>query len=170
MTTKPMLLLDVDGPLNPEMNPTVAHNKGYARHHLHSENGKTYPVLLNPTHGKALLALTDVFDLVWATTWVHEANTLIAPLLGLPTNLPVIPWPDGAMDTYRRGSWKTEHIALWAGKRPFAWLDDEINSRDRRYLAATTYIGPHLAHRVEPHIGLRDADFTAVRLWATTLT
>jgi hypothetical protein len=166
-----MLLLDVDGPLNPTMTPPVAHRKGYTRHDIHSDrDGKTYPVLLNRAHGDALLALTDTFDLVWATTWRDEANTHISPLLGLPTDLPVIDWPDGAEDSYRRGSWKTEHIALWVGKTPFAWFDDEINSRDRRYLAQTHYIGPHLAHRVEDRTGLRDIDFTTVRNWAHALT
>src|SRR5690606_41282074 len=45
---------------------------------------------LNPRHGAALLALP--YRPVWATTWEHDANEVLAPLLGLP-ELPVVEWP-----------------------------------------------------------------------------
>lgn len=170
MTTKPMLLLDVDGPLNPwPMHPTKAAEAGYTKHRITTSQGP-FPVYLNPAHGDALNALTDVVDLVWATSWEHEANTLIAPLLGLPTSLPVITWPDGAMEVYSRGSWKTKHVATWTAGRAFAWFDDEVNRYDRNYLAATNGIGPHLLVRVEEHHGLKPEHFDRVRGWATTLT
>ena len=170
MTRKPFLLLDVDGPLNPwRMSPAVAHDNGYTSHQI-TVTGQTYPVLLNPAHGAALLALTDVVDLMWATTWEDAANELISPVLGLPQNLPVIHWPTSARDlSSYRGSWKTRHVLALVGSRPIAWFDDEVNRHDRAYVAATATAGPALLRRIEPHQGLVATDFAAVRAWATAL-
>ncbi|WP_200881386.1 hypothetical protein [Nocardia otitidiscaviarum] len=84
---------------------------------------KPLRVWLNPSHGPALLALADRFELVWATTWEHDANTYIAPVIGLP-ELPVVEWqttkrfgPDGIF-------FKTEELVAHAAGRPFVWIDD----------------------------------------------
>lgn len=153
-----LLLLDVDGPLNPFRQLT---KKGYlppkARGHeprfaydVHPlrpvgwESGAALRVLLSREMGEQLAALADVFTLVWATTWEEEANTILSPLLGLP-DLPVIAWPAGAGPTPRptpghRGSWKTRHILRWLDEHavtpdgthlPWVWVDDEIRSADR---------------------------------------
>jgi len=167
---KPLLLLDVDGPLNPWLlPPLVATAKGYGTHHIYVD-GDRYRVYLHPAHGVALLALSQVVDLVWATTWGRSANTLISPHLGLPTNLPVIAWPDGAQDEPAgRMSWKTRHVLATVGSRAFAWFDDEVNRYDRAYVAGTEHAGPALLRRVAPHVGLVDADFEAVAAWAGAL-
>jgi len=167
---KPLLLLDVDGPLNPwRLPPLAATAKGYGIHHIFVD-GRSYRVYLHPGHGVALLALCELVDLAWATTWAGQANTLISPPLGLPTNLPVIAWPDGAAnEPAGRGSWKTRHVLAAVGSRAFAWFDDEVNRYDRAYVAATEGAGPALLHRVESHIGLVDADFEAVKAWARAL-
>jgi hypothetical protein len=89
-----LLFLDVDGPLIPFGAPQL-HPGG------HSSN-RTAPQLLptgsnpllariDPQHGSRLSALPC--DLVWATTWMADANEVIGPLLGLP-ELPVVDWPD----------------------------------------------------------------------------
>ena len=45
-------------------------------------------VRVDPALGSRLLALGC--HLIWATTWMEEANECIAPLLGLPA-LPLLP-------------------------------------------------------------------------------
>ncbi|MFF1820997.1 HAD domain-containing protein [Kribbella sp. NPDC058245] len=159
---RPLLLLDVDGPLNPYRAKAIP--PGYVRHEI-VEGEKTWVVLLNPQHGVELNTLAGSFELVWATTWEHGANRLLGPLLGLP-ELPVIIWPPReSMTRTRRGSWKTPYIAEWAADRAFAWVDDEVNRYDRFYLDNAH--GPaHLAHRVEPHVGLTAADFAVLKGWA----
>ena len=166
MSERPLLLLDFDGPLNPyraRKPPT-----GYERHEI-VEGAKTWSVLLNQQHGVELNALADVFQLVWATSWEHGANRLLAPLLGLPDDLPVIIWPEGARESaagpMRPQSWKTPYVAEWVGGRPFVWIDDEVNQRDRAYLSTVDGIGPHLLHRVDASRGLLQGDFDAVRNW-----
>ena len=85
--TKPLLLLDVDGVLNPFPRLTANGHTAPAPYEVHTlePRGAVEPVrvLLNPDHGQALASLSEVFVLVWATTWEDEANRLIAPLLSL---------------------------------------------------------------------------------------
>ncbi|MFH9351980.1 hypothetical protein [Kitasatospora sp. NPDC017646] len=106
---RPVLLLDVDGPLNPDAVKPHRRPEGYGTHRLMTPRWeaaerrrlawwgtphkapKPLRVWLNPAHGPALTALP--YDLVWATTWEEEANAYIAPLLGLP-ELPFIAWSE----------------------------------------------------------------------------
>jgi hypothetical protein len=163
--TRPLLLLDIDGPLNPYRAKKIP--PGYELHDI-QEGDKKWTLLLNQQHGTELNALAETFDLVWATSWEHGANRLIAPRLGLPDNLPVIIWPPGAREAAvrRRWSWKTPYVAAWVGNRPFVWIDDEVNRRDRAYLLARGGLGAHLLHRVEAHRGLEETDFELIREWA----
>ncbi|WP_431729857.1 HAD domain-containing protein [Verrucosispora sp. TAA-831] len=116
---------------------------------------------LDPDDGRRLLALPG--DPVWASTWMAEANEVVAPRLGLPA-LPVVDWIDGDEEPPRGVHWKTASLARWAVGRPFVWLDDEITDVDRRWVAAH-HPNPALLHRVDPLVGLADIDLTAVRRW-----
>ena len=60
--------------------------------------------------------------------------------------------------------WKTVFLTQWAAGRPFVWLDDETTDADRRWIAAH-HPEPALLCRVDPYLGLTDADFSAVRQW-----
>lgn len=163
--TRPLLLLDIDGPLNPYRAKEIP--PGYERHEI-QEGDKTWTLLLNQQHGVELNALAEYFDLVWATSWEHGANRLIAPRLGLPNDLPVIIWPAGAREAAvrQRWTWKTPYVAEWVGERPFIWIDDEVNRGDRAFLLARGGLGPHLLHRVEANRGLDQEDFALIRQWA----
>jgi hypothetical protein len=117
---------------------------------------------LDPGVGSRLLALGC--DLVWATTWLEEANEVVGPIVGLP-KLPVLGWPDTPVEEGPRGlHWKTRPLVAWAGGRPFIWVDDEIRAMDRQWVAAD-HPGPALLHRVNPAKGLEDADFAVLADW-----
>lgn len=166
-----LLLMDVDGPLNPYEAPWFLQQTpapGYAFHELTPAGGVTYRVALNPEHGQELQRMAGSFDLAWATTWLHDANRLISPLLGLATNLPVVPLVQPRFHHGSR-SWKAEQIADWVRDRPFAWFDDEVNRATRQWLDSQERLGRHLAHRVEPHLGLMLADFDALLSFADGL-
>lgn len=163
--------MDVDGPMNPFRARWFALGtppEGYEFHELTPEGDLTYRVALNPEHGRRLLELASIYDLVWATTWGADANRLISPILGLPSDLPVIGLPQPSVLMSGR-SWKAERIVEWVGNRPFAWFDDEINLPTRWWLAGRDAVGPHLAHRVPADVGLTDPDFEVLRAFPTTL-
>ncbi len=150
-----MLFLDVDGPLIP------FRRRASERPGSGDEGGNPLLGRLDPEDGPRLLALGC--PLVWATTWMAEANEVIAPRLGLPA-LPVVEWPDEDDEPVRGLHWKTAGLSRWAGARPFVWLDDEITDVDRRWVAEH-HPAPALLWRVDPGTGLTAADFAAVREW-----
>ncbi|GGV16436.1 hypothetical protein GCM10010260_64630 [Streptomyces filipinensis] len=164
--SRPLLFLDVDGPLNPYAAQPEGRPEGYTTILVPLDSRRPLRVWLNPAHGPALLGLG--YDLCWATSWMAEANIWIAPVVGLP-ELPYVDFARGLFAERPDGvHWKTEAIVAHAGGRPFAWVDDEQSPADTRYVRAR-HPGPALLRHVHPGIGLRDADFTALRKFASAL-
>src|SRR5262245_38926085 len=112
MGTGPMVLVDVDGVLNPLEPP----HAGFVRHRA-CPHGVAYQLWLNADHGRLLRALADDTgaQLVWATYWRDQANEWISPRVGLPA-LPHVPIPQyaGQADGLSLGAWKARHVAAWA--------------------------------------------------------
>lgn len=157
--TRPLLFLDVDGPLNPYAAKPSRRPEGYQTYRFFagtSDWGKRgLRVWLNPAHGPQLLDLP--FDLVWGTTWESLANEHIGPAIGLP-ELPVVHF--GFSE-----SSKIPALVRYADGRPFAWVDDDIDLTDRVY--AKRFSGaPFLLHYVNERRGLDAEDFRVLREWA----
>jgi hypothetical protein len=162
--SRPLLFLDVDGPLNPYAAQPERRPEGYTTIRVPVFSRRPLRVWLNPDHGPALLRLG--YELVWATSWMAEANVWIAPVVGLP-ELPYLDFGTGLFAERPDGvHWKTEAIVAYADGRPFAWVDDEQSAADTAYVAAR-YPAPALLHHVNPRIGLREDDFAALRDFAT---
>ncbi|MGW6822741.1 HAD domain-containing protein [Streptomyces sp. NPDC055005] len=167
---QPLLLIDVDGPLNPYAAEPQSRPEGYGTHRMRptgwteAENREPLRVWLNPDHGTELLALAESYELVWATTWKDEANDWIGPHLGLP-RLPYIDWPQMHGRAPRGTFWKTQYILEYAGERPFAWIDDDITAMDREYVDLR-HPARALLMRIDERIGLTPADFDALARWA----
>ncbi|MFB6817360.1 hypothetical protein ACFCV8_22710 [Streptomyces sp. NPDC056347] len=175
---RPLLFLDVDGPLNPYAAQPERRPAGYTT--IRVPAGGTaegaqgrFPlrrgplrVWLNPKHGQSLLRLD--YELCWATTWMAEANRWIAPVLGLP-ELPFIDFGDALFRERPDGvHWKTAPLVEYAAGRPFAWVDDEQSELDRAYVAAH-HRGRGLLHHVDPRIGLREEDFLVLAGFARSV-
>ncbi|MFE2476788.1 hypothetical protein [Streptomyces sp. NPDC059389] len=158
---RPLLFLDVDGPLIPFGAGAHELPGGYPAYGTgHDAN----PLLarLDPALGPRLLALPC--ELVWATTWMAGANAWVAPRIGLP-DLPMVSWPDPSEEEdHGRTHWKTPALAAYAAGRPFAWVDDEITPADRTWIRAH-HPAPALLHRVDPRFGLGPADFATLAAW-----
>ncbi|MBO3747577.1 hypothetical protein J5X84_15985 [Streptosporangiaceae bacterium NEAU-GS5] len=150
---RPVLFLDVDGPLIPFGAPQI-------RSGMRLPEG-TNPLLdrIDTRVGGWLSALPC--DLVWATSWMDDANEVISPILGLP-ELPVVEWPD--TDEEGPLHWKTRALVDWAAGRSFVWVDDEITEHDRAWVSAS-HRGNALLHRVDPTLGLGSSDFTTIAAW-----
>ncbi len=169
MPEKPLLLLDVDGPLNPtRRRRSAARGIRDASHAARGwSTGRPLRVWLNPDHGTELRALAEAYELVWATTWKGEANTWIGPRLGLP-GLPFVDWPAMHGRAPAGTFWKTQYLLEYAAGRPFAWVDDDITVYDREYVGQR-HLAAALLLRVDPRIGLVRQDFDALHAWAAAL-
>ena len=154
---RPLLFLDVDGPLLP-----FGEDPQRKGRHATPDSHLTR---LSPRLGLRLAALPC--ELVWATTWEDDANAEIAPRLGLPA-LPVVDWPESSgherEDLWLGLCWKTRTLVDWAAGRSFAWVDDEITDADRDWVTVNHH-GRALLYYVEPFRGLADKDLTALDQW-----
>ncbi|MGW4683727.1 HAD domain-containing protein [Streptomyces sp. NPDC004244] len=162
---QPLLFLDVDGPLIPFGATPRELPHGYPLYGP-ADDGNPLLARLDPALGPRLLALPC--SLVWATTWMDDANAWVGPRIGLP-QLPVVPLPepaeeDGPGAGRRRPHWKVRVLLDHAAGRPFAWVDDEIAAADRAWVDAH-HPGRALLHRVDARFGLTDADFAALDAW-----
>lgn len=177
--SRPLLYLDVDGPLNPYAARPERRPVGYSTHRMKPEGWiaqhpgtpraqvRPLRVWLNADHGQRLLDLGGGrYDLVWATTWGEEANEFIGPVIGLP-ELPAVDWPVERFAEPDGTFWKTRTLVAHAAGRPFAWVDDELGADDRAFVAAHHH-GSALLRHVDPRLGLLDADFAALDSFAYT--
>lgn len=155
--TRPLLLLDVDGVLNP-YGPALP-PAGYVEHDLFPGEE---PVRVCPAHGPWITEAAGVLDVVWATGWADEANRLLAPLLHLAplpvVGMPPVPFPPDA---------KVGRIAAYAQQRPAAWVDDFHKPLARRWAAGRT--SPTLLVTTDPAVGLTRAHVDRVLAWARGL-
>lgn len=155
-----LLFLDVDGTLLPfgASRPYPVYEPAFAR-----PTADAPPLLtrIDPSLGPRLAALRC--GLVWATTWMDDANVCVSPWLGLPQR-PLVDWPDPAEGAPGGLHWKTRPLVDWAAGRAFVWLDDEIGDADRDWVSAH-HPERALLRRVDHRYGITGADLDAVREW-----
>ncbi|WP_354699079.1 hypothetical protein DSM112329_04785 [Paraconexibacter sp. AEG42_29] len=146
---RPLLLLDLDGVLLP-----FAARPDDIEHRLRGELSLRF----RPDTPRLLRELGRDFDLVWATMWEHRANTVVAPLLGLPP-LPVISFDD-RVPAHR--TLKLPAVRRQVGDRALAWIDDSLGadahawpSIVRRPHCCSTSSRPTASSRVTPRSSRR---------------
>jgi hypothetical protein len=149
--TTQVVFLDVDGVLLPFGPSRAAPN----------DDGSLLGGL-DPRHGPRLAGLGC--ELVWATTWMHQANDVLTPILGLPRLQVLDQLSPTAEDDYFGLHWKTRAVVDRAAGRAFAWLDDEITDADREWID-DRHPAPALLLRVDPRRGLTSGDLDALEAW-----
>lgn len=106
-------------------------------HSVFSHLGTAFTLWLRPELREWFAALSERFQIVWATDW-QNANQAISPLLGLPGDLEAVPFPEQWLDVPFWFCRKTPHVRRWAstvGVRRFAWIDDTLTEADAETLA-----------------------------------
>ena len=148
---KPLLLLDVDGVLNPL---GVSDAPGFTTQRVGGMR-----VLLSTTHGRWLRELADVFDLTWATSWERDAD-LIAERIGLPVGLPAITFTGQTEWTV-----KLPDVMEYVGHRALAWVDDQLGPEVHAW--AISRPAPTLLIETDSRVGLTEAQVERLRTWAS---
>lgn len=138
----PLLLLDVDGVLNPFA--ALGCPPGYQEYDFFPAED---PVRLCVVHGDWLRELASPFRLVWATAWMAEANRLIAPRLGMP-ELPFITFPPIAFQPLD----KLPAVISFVGQSPLVWIDDALEPQMHDWAARR--LAPTLLIDADPAVGL----------------
>ncbi len=155
---KPVLFVDVDGVLSLfDFDPADEMPGPF-----HWIDGIAH--CIPPDAGPRLVRLADSFDLVWATGWEEKANEYLPHILGLPfKELPTLTFDGRAR--FGSSHWKIDVIGEYAGDRPAAWIDDNIDDAGR--LWATERSAPTLLIETLPAVGLTDDHVEELIGWAT---
>ncbi|WP_433463928.1 HAD domain-containing protein [Spirillospora sp. CA-128828] len=164
----PVLLLDVDGVLNPKLDTETAAATGYTRHTftLPAPHRRELSPWLNLQHGDWLRGLAlDGLELVWCTGWEHAAADHIAPVLGLRQMFVL---EVGRFDAavFEGRSAKAEAVTSWLADRPAVWLDDVHGPVDHQWARDRTADGiPTLLVTVVPTQGFAEQHLTMIKNW-----
>ena len=156
------ILLDVDGPLNPYAAKPTRRPEGYETFRLKPQ-GRKKPlrVWLNKNHGQMLtdFAAENDCEIIWCTTWEHEANTMIGPRIGLPT-LPVITFG------WEAHQWKYNAVLEYTAGEPFIWFDDDFfeYKKELRWFENNRK-EPCSLHWIDPKIGITQQDLHKAKEW-----
>jgi hypothetical protein len=157
---KPLLLVDVDGVISlygfdPAKPPPGSFTIVDGIAHF-----------LSATAGEHLRELSADYELAWCTGWDEKANEYLPYALGLPGELPLVPFED--FDRPPSAHWKVASIDAWVGPdRPLAWIDDAHDHRCHTWAKARS--APTLLVGTEPPVGLTSAHVSELRSWALEL-
>jgi hypothetical protein len=155
---KPILFVDVDGVISLfGFAPTESALPG--RFHWIDGVAHCIPDVV----GERLIRLADHYDLVWATGWEEKANEYLPFILGLPqSELPCLLFQGRAV--FGTAHWKLEAIEQYAGDRPAAWIDDNLDGTCRAW--AEQREAPTLLVETRPATGMTDEHVEELLLWA----
>jgi hypothetical protein len=158
---RPILFLDVDGVISLFGFDLKGGSGPEPPGPFHFIDG--IPHCIGTGTGPLIGRLHEVFDIVWATGWEEKANEYLPHLLGIPDlELPVLSFDGRAV--FGSAHWKIEVIDAYAGERPAAWIDDNLDDECEAW--ATGRLAPTLLVRTIPSIGLTDEHVDLLLEWA----
>jgi hypothetical protein len=155
---RPLLVVDVDGVLNP-YGPECP--GGYTEHRLFPED--EMPVRICTHHGPWLRELSRSFDLIWGTAWREDERARLSGLLDLPPFHGAVELPRGQFDA----ALKIPAIDRIGENRPLAWIDDLLSPA--AWVWAESRTAPTLLVPVDPALGLTRRHVTMLLGWASSL-
>jgi hypothetical protein len=145
---RPILFVDVDGVIS-----LFGFKPGTPPGTFHHIDGIVH--CIGHDAGRRLKALERRFELVWATGWEEKANEYLPLMLGLDEReLPVLTFDGRAV--FGSAHWKVEAIDEYAGNRPAAWIDDNLDRHCRHW--AKRRRAPTLLLETDAAVGITDDD------------
>ena len=147
--SEPLLLLDVDGVLNPFPDTP----DGYAEHAFFPDDDE--PVRLHPAHADWLRELMADFEIAWASAWGDAANEHICSAFGLPA-FRVVALPETPFEPRE----KVPGVAAFVGD----WVDDVVTQEARAWSAGRS--APTLLVEVSSSSGLTREIVDRLKAWA----
>jgi hypothetical protein len=156
---RPILFVDVDGVISLFGFDHLSAPPGT----FHSIDG--IPHCIGTSCGPRLARLAEHYELVWATGWEEKANEYLPHLLELPGHLPSLVFDGRAV--FGSSHWKLEAIDEYAGDRPAAWIDDNLDERCLRWAAGRG--APTLLVETKAHEGISDEHVERLLAWAREL-
>jgi HAD domain in Swiss Army Knife RNA repair proteins len=157
MQANPVLFVDIDGVISLWGFEYNAYPEGA----FHNVDGVMH--FLSRGAGNHLLALSERFELVWASGWEDRANDHLLHVLGLPRELPFLSFDRNPGRGH--GHWKLPAIEAYAGpRRPVAWIDDAHDDACRAWAAARR--APTVLVATAPAIGLTSDHVARLLAWA----
>jgi HAD domain in Swiss Army Knife RNA repair proteins len=160
-TSRPILFVDVDGVISLfGFAPGAAEMPGP----LHWIDGIAH--FIPEDVGERLVRLAASFELVWATGWEERANEHLPYILGLPfRELPFLTFDGRAV--FGSAHWKVDAIAEYAGDRPAAWIDDNIDEECVAWAEGRS--AATLIVHTDSAVGLTDEHVEELLRWAEGL-
>jgi hypothetical protein len=143
---RPILFVDVDGVISlfgfkPGTPPGVFHHIDGIVH------------CIGHDAGPRLRRLAERYELVWATGWEEKANEYLPHMLGLDEPyLPVLTFDGRAV--FGSAHWKVDAIDEYAGSRPAAWIDDNLD--DTCWAWAAMREAPTLLIETQSAVGITE--------------
>jgi hypothetical protein len=135
---RPILFVDVDGVISLFGFP----HDGPLPGRFHQVEGIAH--CIGHHAGERLTRLAERYELVWATGWEERANEHLPHLMSL--RLPEMPTLTfGGQARWGTAHWKLDALDEYAGDRPLAWIDDNIDETCRAWAgqrAAPTLLVP----------------------------
>ena len=156
---KPILFVDVDGVLSLYGWDRGGEPPGS----FHMVDGIVH--CIGSTCASLLARLRDRFELVWATGWEEKANEYLVHLLELGSDLPTVTFDGRAR--FGSAHWKLDALDEFAGDRPAAWIDDNIDGECRAW--AERRSAPTLLVQTETHTGITQEHVEVLLGWADEL-
>jgi hypothetical protein len=157
---RPILFVDVDGVIS----LFGFERSGEPPGAFHLVDG--IPHCIGSDCGGRFARLAERFELVWATGWEEKANEYLPRLLGIDGDLPTLRFDGRAV--FGTAHWKLEAIDEYAGERPAAWIDDNLDERCRAW--AERRSAPTLLVETEPHEGIGEYHVERLLAWADELS
>jgi Swiss Army Knife RNA repair-like protein len=156
---RPILFVDVDGVIS-----LYGFERADPPGSFHMVDG--IPHCIGAECGGRLARLARRFELVWATGWEEKANEYLPRLLRIDGDLPTLRFDGRAV--FGSAHWKLEAIDEYAGERPAAWIDDNLDERCRAW--AERRPAPTLLVETEPHEGIGEDHVELLLAWADALS